>query len=137
MRLHKTTEYAVRCLAFMARDPSQIYTVKALSEALDLPFKYLAALMRTLGQAQLLVATRGKSGGYRLERPLASITLLDVILVIEGDEDFSRCLLGFDGCDESRPCALHAHWVGPRDALRDMAAGLTLEEIVQSDFARH
>lgn len=43
-----------------------------------LPWAYLAKLLRELAYAEVLDAVRGPQGGFRLNRPMKDITLLDI-----------------------------------------------------------
>ena len=48
-----------------------------------IPERFLPRVMRDLGAAGLVEARTGRTGGYRLARPAAAITLLDVITAAE------------------------------------------------------
>ncbi len=132
MRLFKSSEYAIRCLVFMAAQQVDPYPVKQLSQRLDIPYKYLGRLMARLREAGLVASVRGKNGGYCLARPLAEIRLEQIVETVEGLEIYDRCLLGFERCDAKNPCPLHEFWIGPREGIKEMLAGVTLADLVQS-----
>ena len=62
-----------------------------LAEFHELPPAYLAKHLQALSRAGIVTANRGVSGGYRLAKPAANITLLDITLAIEGSEPAFRC----------------------------------------------
>ena len=129
MRFTNTTEYALRVLIAMAREPRERLSVRHLHEALALPEKYLGRLMGDLARHGLLVATRGKLGGYALARPAREIPILRVVEVFEGLESYARCMLGLETCDPARPCAVHDRLVGVRDALRAALSNTSIEDV--------
>jgi Rrf2 family protein len=49
-----------------------------------MPERFLLQVLRTLVNQGLLRSTRGVDGGYRLTRPLAQISLLDVVEATDG-----------------------------------------------------
>jgi Rrf2 family protein len=129
MRLSKTTEYAVRVLATLARDSSSPRSVNRLSNELSIPYKYLARLMTQLGQAGLVQATQGKKGGYRIARALDEIGLHEIVAVVEGLDDYHRCVLGFAACDDSNPCCMHHLWEPHINGIRKMIYEHTLADL--------
>ncbi len=129
MRLSKTSEYAIRALIYMAASDCAPCSVRRLHDKLAIPEKYLAQLMRTLAEAGLVTATRGMRGGYRLARSLDETTLLDIVDVVDGQEDYERCILGFPTCGDDDPCPMHQEWGPRRDAIKEMLGRLTLADM--------
>ncbi len=132
MRLFKSSEYAIRCLVFMASDNSSLCPVQRLSSELNIPFKYLGRLMGRLRDAGLVESVRGKNGGYRIAKPLTEIRLEQIVDTVEGLAVYDRCLLGFERCDKDNPCPMHEFWTGPRGGIQQMMSDVTLAEMVKS-----
>jgi len=61
-----------------------------LSDRLQVSESYLKKTMRKLVVAGIVDAIASKEGGFKLARPIANITLLDVYQAIEGDGSFIR-----------------------------------------------
>ena len=59
-----------------------------LSDRLQVSESYLKKTMRKLVVAGIVDAIASKEGGFKLARPIANITLLDVYQAIEGDGSF-------------------------------------------------
>ena len=136
MRLFKSSEYAIRSLVYMAVSGIEVCSVKTLSDALDIPYKFLGRLMSRLGAAGIVTSQQGKLGGYSITRPLHEVHLADIIDVVEGLESYDRCILGFDTCDDKNPCPLHDQWSGHKDGIRSMIDNVTLADLAQSDSKR-
>lgn len=129
MKLSKTTEYAIRVMAYMARDTDRLHSVNHLSENLEIPYKYLARLMTQLSQAGLLESTQGKRGGYQLTRPLHEIYIHQIVDVVEGLDNYHRCVLGFPQCDDKDPCCMHHLWEPHLVGIRKLIYENTLADL--------
>jgi Rrf2 family protein len=55
-----------------------------LAQLGDMPERFLLQVLRNLVNEGLLKSTRGVDGGYRLAKPLAQITMLDIVEAIDG-----------------------------------------------------
>lgn len=71
-------------------DEDAVPTAK-LAAAFGLPPAYLNKCLQSLVRAGILTSTAGVKGGFRLGRPLEKITLLDVVVAVEGAEEAFRC----------------------------------------------
>jgi len=120
----------------MAASECEVCSVKKLSDALDIPYKFLGRLMSRLGAAGIVAAQKGKNGGYHITRPLDEVHLVDIIDVVEGLENYDRCILGFDTCDDENPCPLHDQWSGHKEGIRTMIDHTTLGDLAQSKSTR-
>jgi len=136
MRLYKSSEYAIRCLVAMASGTDDLYSAKRLSEQLDIPYKFLGRLMSKLGSEGIVEAMQGKNGGYRIAMSLDELRLADIIEAVEGLENYDRCILGFERCDDANPCPMHQFWTGPRQGVVDMIQDVTLAQMVVSGNRR-
>lgn len=129
MRLSKTTEYAIRAMSYLAGRPEDAVSVAQLAETLAIPYKYLARLMTQLSQAGLLQSTQGKKGGYRIARPLEEIYIHQIVEVVEGLENYHRCVLGYAQCDDQDPCCMHHLWEPQLVGVRKMIYENTLADL--------
>lgn len=62
-----------------------------LASFYDLPTAYLNKQLQALSRAGILTSTSGPRGGFRLARSPETITLLDVVVAIEGSAEAFRC----------------------------------------------
>lgn len=129
MRLSKTSEYAIRVMIWLCRHKDEIHSVNNMHEELDISYKYLAKLMRKLASANLVEVIRGKKGGYRLSSSSKEIYLYQIVDVVDGLDDYSRCVLGFSECSETNPCPMHKVWKRPITELRDTLYNTSLRDL--------
>ncbi|MEO7370163.1 MAG: Rrf2 family transcriptional regulator [Ilumatobacteraceae bacterium] len=92
MRLGEPVEWALHCVVVLAGlPPGQALPASRLAEFHGVPPAYLAKAMQALSRSGLVETAPGRRGGYRLARPAARITMLDVVLAVDGDAPAFRC----------------------------------------------
>ncbi|MFI6343912.1 RrF2 family transcriptional regulator [Streptomyces sp. NPDC050560] len=85
MQISAKADYAVRALLELARAPARPLTCEAIASSQEIPFRFLKSVVGELRRAGLVRSQRGCEGGYWLGRPAAEITLLDVVLAVDGE----------------------------------------------------
>ena len=85
----------------------------------------IAKVLTLLSRARLVEGTPGPSGGYRLARPAAEITLLDVVKVFENLETRVMCPFGPNWCGHGPNCPLHDTFFEMHQNAIDRLAGET------------
>ena len=92
MKLAEGLEWSLHCCSVLGSLPPGVALPAArLAEFHDVPPAYLAKQLQALSRAGIVETAPGRKGGYRLARPAAEVTLLDVVLAIEGEEPAFRC----------------------------------------------
>jgi|SRR6185437_1279343 len=92
MRISDGVEWAIHLCGVLAAVPEGRGVPGArLAEFHDLPPAYLAKHLQALSRAGIVAADRGVKGGYRLGRAAAKISLLDIVIAIEGPQPAFRC----------------------------------------------
>ncbi len=85
-------EWALHCclnLAFLG--PDDAVPAARLAAFHELPTAYLTKQLQALVRAGIAASVPGPRGGFRLARSPEQITLLDVVVAIEGPEYAFRC----------------------------------------------
>ena len=77
-------------LSLAAHDGIGWLSVARISAAMDIPERFLPRVMTDLVRSGLVEGHLGRTGGYRLARPAASISLLEVIQAVEPDDGSGR-----------------------------------------------
>jgi Rrf2 family protein len=85
-------EWALHCCTVLAALPDdQALPAARLAEFHEVPPAYLAKHLQALTTAGITRSLPGPRGGYRLARPPAEISVLDVVLAVDGDDSAFRC----------------------------------------------
>jgi Rrf2 family protein len=130
MRLSTRTRYAARALAELASGRVTPVSVREIAEREHISAKYLEQIFHTLSSVGLVRAIRGKSGGYELAKPPASITLKDVFVVFEGSIAL-ECTDDPDRCPLVETCATRDTWVELKEAILRVLERTTLQDLAE------
>lgn len=85
-------EWALHCCTVLATLPAdQALPAARLAEFHEVPPAYLAKHLQALTAAGITLSVPGPRGGYRLARPPAEVSVLDVVLAVDGEETAFRC----------------------------------------------
>lgn len=130
MQLSKTSQYAIRILAYMTdKKDSQLINAAELAEALYIPYKFLTKIMTELTKVDLVVSIRGRDGGYKLKKRASDIMISDVLDLFNDSIRDEQCVLGIGFCNGMCKCALHDQWMEPKLLLQKMFRESSLEDI--------
>ncbi|MGW0184055.1 RrF2 family transcriptional regulator [Nocardia sp. NPDC003345] len=138
MKLPVSTEWLLHCATSLAQlDPGETVSGAQLAQYFDLPAPYLAKQLQGLVRAGLLSATTGPRGGFRLARPAADITLLQLVEAVDGGAAPYECReirqqgRGALPSEECRtPCLLAVKMAEAHEAWRQTLAATNLADIV-------
>lgn len=126
------TRYAILALSYLAGQPGdRPLPVAKIAEEADVPEKFLAKILITLKQHDVLTAVKGPGGGYYLSRPPEEICLRDIVEAIEGPRWSDKCVLGLDRCIDESPCPLHSEWKRFRRDIHEKIHKVTFQDLAQ------
>ena len=121
-RLTKKVEYALKGLYYLGvvRQGERI-GVAELSEALELPRRFVEQIFLQLRKAGLLVSYRGAHGGYEIAGDFETMTLGQVLDALDEQADLGS---GFGSCGEDRFVRM------VNESLASFLRELNLDELV-------
>jgi len=92
MKLGDGVEQAIHCVLLLSNlPPDGVLPASALAEFHGVSPSYLLKHLQALAGAGILLSVPGPRGGYRLARAAEHISLLDVVVAVEGPEPAFRC----------------------------------------------
>jgi Rrf2 family protein len=80
--LSRQAHHALKALLLLAAEPHTWHSTHQLATAQDLPEPMLEQLLLRLRRAGVLVARRGRLGGYRLARPARELSVAAVLAAL-------------------------------------------------------
>jgi len=138
MRISEGVEWGIHCVTVLALVPPPTALPAArLAEYHGVPPAYLAKHLQALSRAGIVESVAGPRGGYRLSRPAAEITMLEVVVAIDGSAPASRCTeirqrgpaaVGPEGYP--LPCGIARAMWAAEDAWRTELAKRTIQDLV-------
>ena len=127
MRLKSYTDYALRVLMHLAARPDRLASIGEIARTYRISHNHLMKVVHDLRKEGFLDAVRGRSGGIRLARPAAEISVGDVVRHTEGGFDLVDCA----SCVIAPACALTAALHEARKAFMCVLDGYSLEDLVE------
>jgi Rrf2 family protein len=90
--MNEGVEWAVHsCLNLTWVEPGQAVTASTLAAFYELPPAYLNKQLQALTRAGILSSVSGPRGGFQLAHRPENISLLDLVVAIEGPDEAFRC----------------------------------------------
>ncbi|MDR6104126.1 Rrf2 family protein [Agrobacterium larrymoorei] len=139
MKMSDGVEQAIHSVAMLASlSPDGVLSAAALAEFHGVSTSYLLKHLQSLSGAGILATVPGPKGGYRLAKPPEAITLLDIVLAVEGPAPAFRCAeirqRGPNPLPDryfSKPCGINAAMLKAEKAYRAELAKTTVADIRQ------
>lgn len=88
MRLNQKVRYGVGCLYELSKTPSDYVDGDHIAARQAIPRSYAHKVLQLLANAGLIHAQRG--AGYKIARPLADITALEIVEVLTVEPDAGK-----------------------------------------------
>ncbi len=137
MKLGDGVEQAIHCATLLAALPQGgLLSAASMAEFHGVSTSYLLKHLQALSKAGIVQTVPGPRGGYRLARNVTDVTLLDVVLAVEGPEPAFRCKeirqrgpnpLASDAY--AAPCQINAAMLRAERAYRQELRKVTLADL--------
>ncbi|WP_411033757.1 RrF2 family transcriptional regulator [Shinella sp. BYT-45] len=138
VKLSEGVEQAIHSVAMLAQLSEEgVLSAGELAEYHGVKTSYLLKHLQALSGAGILATLPGPKGGYRLARTAAKITLLDIVLAVEGPQPAFRCLeIRQRGPNPlpvkpTRPCEINAAMLRAEKAYRAELQRVTIADILK------
>lgn len=132
MRVGSKGRYAVVALIDVAQNSSQGPVPLAdVAERQKISLSYLEQLFAMLRRGNLVVSSRGPGGGYRLQRPAASVSIGEVFRAVE------ETAAGQDRDWPKSNTATSGLWTALDHHIRDFLEGVTVADVMAGSVNGH
>lgn len=109
-------------------------SLRAVAERQQVTLKYMESIMSLLLREELVISTRGKSGGYKLTREPKDYTVYEILHAAEGNLAPVQCLAtSVNNCPLQTTCPTLPMWEGLNTLVSDYLKGYTLDRLQQGD----
>ena len=121
--------YALRVMVALAQQQEEGFIpLKDIAESEGISRKYLESIMTILSKADLVDASHGKNGGYRLNRPVESYTVGEILRLTEGSLSPVSC-----DAECERSCPSRPMWSRLSKMIDDFFDGITLKQLMEQE----
>lgn len=132
MLVTRETDYAIRTVLYLARDRDRVTSVAEIARNMQIPKSFLAKIVQRLVRHRILASIRGVTGGFRLAKRPAAISLLDILQAIQGDTGINLCARDKRLCKRSRTCSVFPLWVNIRKDVERRLRQQTMDDLVRT-----
>lgn len=105
---------------------------RELGRAMGVPHPFARRIVTQLAAGGLVDTRRGARGGVGLARPADTISLNDVIVVMEGGVALNLCAREPAACPRSPVCAVHTVWNNAGRMVAEYLDDRTIGELAAS-----
>src|SRR3954452_18572336 len=134
MRVSAKADYAVRAVVELAVSDGGPVKGERISQAQDIPLKFLENILLELRHAGVVRSQRGAEGGYWLARAPEEITLAEVIRVVEGPIANVRGEGPQDVDYRGSAERLKDVWIAVRANLRSVLEAVTVADVAHGEL---
>jgi Rrf2 family protein len=130
-RVSRRLDYGLQLMTSLASDPeNHSQPTAALASRLDMPLPFLHQIAHVLMQAGLIKATPGQKGGLRLSQQPSDISVLQIVVALEGPITLSPCQECDEDCPRRQNCATLIIWDELQDRISEHLESIHLDMLV-------
>lgn len=114
-------------------EPNAVVSVRSAAEDNGVPYSFARSIQHELVRAGIVKSMRGSRGGMVLAVDPNEVSLLDIIVAVQGPISLAQC--DASDCDDSCPnrekCHLSPIWKNACDMLNEYFSKITLAQAVR------
>lgn len=135
MELSTKGRYAVMALLDLAKSEAEsgLVSLNEIAARQTISISYLEQLFAKLRRGGLVVAKRGPTGGYKLARLAADISIASIVKAVEEEIKATGCdpdqRAGCGGRETK--CVAHDLWAALTIHIQDFMANVSLEDVLE------
>lgn len=134
LNLSEAAALAIHTMVLLSGNTGKLITTRQIATTFHASENHLAKVMQQLVRNDLAVSTRGPSGGFRIQKSLEKITLMDIYEAIDGKFNASHCLFHDPVCRASQ-CILGTLSQDLHQRVYDYFRYTTLEDLRSNPIA--
>ncbi len=133
LRIGKLTDYATVLMTALAERPGEVLAASELAEKARLELPTVSKLLKQLGSAGLIESRRGIQGGYRLARAATEISILDIVVALEGPLGMTECSAVQGSCGHEPHCRVQGNWQRISRVIETALAEVSLADMLRTE----
>lgn len=136
MNLSQKCQYAVRAVLELAKQYGHgPVAISQIAANQAIPQRFLENILNDLKPTGLIESRRGIQGGYLLARDPATITVGEVIRVVDGPLDPVKCIgeRNTPCCPLKNTCSLIDLWSRAKAAVEAVYDGASFQDLVEQE----
>ncbi len=136
MRITQEADYALRIVCILAKD-NKILDAKTIADASGVTPRFALKILHKLGVENMVRSYKGANGGYELALSADSISVKNIIELIDGPIEISKCMdsehfCSRQGLDKSG-CVMHHIFSEISASLANMLDGVRISDVIDAN----
>ena len=136
MRITLESDYALRILTALASH-NEVIDAKSLADETSVTLRFALKILHKLVGGDFVSSYKGVKGGYKLKNEPTSITLKNVIELIDGPIVIARCLGNGEECSlnqDKASCAYHHIFDTISIDVARKLASITISDVLNKTY---
>jgi Rrf2 family iron-sulfur cluster assembly transcriptional regulator len=134
MRLSTKSRYAARLLLDMARQYKKgAIQARDIAVRQNISQKYLEQIIIPLKKANYIKSVRGAKGGHMLAKSPDSITVGEIVALLEGGSSLTECSENPAACDRVDTCLTRYLWREAAKAMYEKLNSITFSDLIEME----
>ena len=128
----KACEYGIKATVYIVEHSlkNEKVSMRDVAKAIDSPEAYTSKILQQLSRNNIIQSEKGPTGGFSIYKSkIEQINLSSIVAAIDGDSIYKGCGLGFNQCNESKPCVIHHQYKSIRGDLQTMLENTLLVDL--------
>ncbi len=131
MMISTKGRYALSIMLDLAKhNDGNFVSLKDISERQDISVKYLEAIIAKLSRGGLVDSARGKSGGYKLNRPVNQYSVGEILILTEKTLAPVACVNCETQCSKEGSCLTRPMWNELNEIIMEFLNSKTLDDLL-------
>ena len=133
MNLTTKGKYAVTAALDLAinENDASFSKISDVAKRQSIPSSYLEQIFNHLRKADILTASRGPKGGFKLSRSSEDIMIGEIITAVEKRMDATQCS-GEGNCNAGSKCVAHNLWTELNENINSFLMKKSLRDVLNS-----
>ena len=126
MEVSRRCDYACRILRAAHKRDEGFVSIAEIAEEESIPYAFARSIQHDLTSAGFISTARGAHGGLALKCDPATVTLLDIVIALQGPASVSQCAVDPQSCAKQPSCVFNRVWQGADSILFSYFSSITL-----------
>ncbi len=134
MTISKKTRYAIRALielGILHNRNKKPVSIQEIASHQQISTRYLENIFHTLVNANILTGLKGKGGGFLPGRPFETISLFDILLILENPGKEFECMNKNINCTLFEQCITRHIWQEWVENMRGFFKKYSLKDLME------
>lgn len=126
----KSCEYGIKSVIYIAQHSSELNPVNVglISKGINAPEFFIAKILQDLSKKRFINSLKGPKGGFFITEEQRKLPIIELVKIIDGDDIFSKCVLGLENCSNLNPCPMHNEYQNIRKDTINMLENNSIQD---------